>query len=68
MRFCFALPRCAIGARPFPVAMNVAKFVMSSATLDTSTCPARTISAAIASDACSSCPGVTACIASQNRR
>jgi hypothetical protein len=48
--------------------MNVAKFVMSSATLDTSTPATRMISAAIVSDARSSCAGVTACIASQNRR
>ena len=36
VRFCLALPRCAIGAFWFAVAMKVAKFVMSSATLDTS--------------------------------
>jgi hypothetical protein len=50
------------------VAMNVAKFVMSSATLDTSTPERCTIAAAIASLACSSCSRLTACIASQNRR
>jgi hypothetical protein len=49
-----ALPRCATGALPLPVSMNVAKFVMSSATEDTSTPADRTIFTAIFSLICSS--------------
>ena len=63
-----AFPRWATGALPFPVAIKVAKLVMSSATDDTSTPLACTILAAICSGACSSCSSVMACIASQNRR
>jgi len=48
--------------------MKVAKLVMSSATLDTSTPDAAMIFAAICSDASWSWSMVTACIASQNRR
>ena len=48
--------------------MKVAKFVMSSATLDTSAPETRTTLAAICREASCSCSTVTACIASQNRR
>src|SRR5271169_626593 len=68
LRFCLALPRCAMGALPFAVSMNVAKLVMSSATEDTSTPADCTIFTAIFWLISSSCSRVTACIASQNRR
>ncbi len=68
VRFCLALPRCAIGALPLPVSMKVAKLVMSSATELTSRPECRTIATARASSAAASCAGLTACIASQNRR
>ena len=63
-----ALPRCATGALPFAVSMKVAKLVMSSATEEQSTPDASTIRTAIRREISSSCPSVTACIASQNRR
>src|ERR1039457_5230781 len=67
-RFCLALPRCATGALPFAVSMNVAKLVMSSATDDTSTPDNPTIRTAISRLISSSCSRVTACIASQKYR
>lgn len=68
LRFCFALPRCAIGAFAFAVVMKVAKLVMSSATEETST-PLTSINrSAIVWPIRSNCCAVTACMASQNRR
>ena len=67
-RFCLALPRWATGARPLPVSMKVAKFVMSSATELVSS-PNRTHAAAASfSSIRGSAASGTACIASQNRR
>ena len=48
--------------------MKVAKLVMSSATDEQSSPDSATIRRAIAWLISSSCPAVTACIASQNRR
>ena len=67
-RFCLALPRCAIGALALPVSMNVAKFVMSSATeLVSSPNRAHAASASFSSIRGSASSG-TAWNASQNRR
>ena len=68
VRFCLALPRCAIGALPLPVSMKVAKFVMSSATeWVSSPNRAHAASASFSSIRASASSG-TAWNASQNRR
>ena len=68
MRFCLALPRCAIGALALPVSVKAAKFVMSSATELVSS-PNRAHAASASFSSISGTPSRgTACIASQNLR
>src|ERR1035437_3129913 len=67
-RFCLACPRLAIGARSLAESMNVAKFVMSSASPDRSKPNSVTIAVAIAASAAASLAVSRASIASQNRR
>ena len=68
VRFCFALPRCAIGALSLPVSMKVAKLVMSRATeLVSRPKRAHAVNASFSSICARDCRG-SACIASQSRR